>query len=175
MDIKLSLYINTLIKITVVSTGMGYSDYILCSLSFVPNRRSVGECCGLSCVSIATICTVTEVWFYPFKAKSSIRMKCHPSLKYFHYNQQFTHTFSNKTWQRTFLASYIFKNRALWENILVFSCSLSQHGMCWEWSILMQEVQRKHTHMNKKKSHTAHLKLTNPFQPAWEFSHQNYQ
>jgi hypothetical protein len=31
MDIKLSLYINNLIKMTVVSTGMGYSDYILCS------------------------------------------------------------------------------------------------------------------------------------------------
>jgi len=43
---------------TVVSTGMGYSDYILCSLSFVPNRKLVGECCGLSCVSITTICTV---------------------------------------------------------------------------------------------------------------------
>jgi len=81
---------------SLVSTGIGYSDYILCSLPFVPNRKSLGEYCGLSCVSIATICTVTEVWFYPFKAKSSIKTKCHPSLKYFHYNQQFTHTFRNK-------------------------------------------------------------------------------
>lgn len=94
MDIELSLYINDLIKMTVVSTSMGYSDYILCCLSFVPNRKSVGECCGLSCVSTATKCT--EVWFYPFKAKSSIRMKCQPSLNYFHYSQQFTHTFSSK-------------------------------------------------------------------------------
>jgi hypothetical protein len=78
MEIKVSVHLNNLIKIIVVSTGLRYSDNILCSLSFVPNRISVGECCVPSCVSIASICTVTEVWFYPFKAISSIRMKGHP-------------------------------------------------------------------------------------------------
>lgn len=34
----------------------------------------------------------------------------------------------------------------------------------------------KKTHSHEKKiSHTAHLKLTNPFQPGWEFSHQNHR
>ena len=113
MEMKISVCINNLIKMILVKhwleiIWLHFVLFIICTKEETGRRMHFTQF-----VSISTICTETEFWFYPFKAKSSIRMKCHPSFKYSHYNHQFTHTFSKKKWHGTFHACYIFKNKTL--------------------------------------------------------------